>query len=578
MQTHPSLIRALTAALLAGAPLAAQNSTLLPPSGLVLSGAYEDWVTQPPTFVNAVTGWSDFFNAGYLGASTTIANVEGGTIWFGHEVFQRPDGVTSTLTTYTNPAAGSLNQLDFHATTVGHVLAGTGYLAAQNAYTYAGLGMAPMASVISAGVATGFSTSDLGAFETTTESVITPFKALFSGVGATRADVINSSWGMADPTASAPEILAIDGLARQNPTVAFVASAGNSGTDPVSAPGACYNGIAVGSLGGADFLQPSAFSSHGLVDFYNPATGVTLSGVRSAVDLAAPGELLFLAAYLGNTGSLGAALPGITQTPSPTGLYFTNMDGTSYSAPIVAGGIALLKDAAHTLLSGNPMASDTRVVKSVLMASAQKTAGWNNGQTLINGASVTTQGLDPATGAGALNLSTAATVYYFGTTDVPGTGGGSIAPAGWDAGTVNLRAATNDYQFAVPFTQDFGISIALNWFSVRGFDALTNQGVDLGFSDLDLELWQLKAGVFTTLVGRSASLYNNSECLRFDSLAAGEYGLRVRFDGTVYDLTQSGIQSESYGLAWNTLEVPETSAAASCGLGLVILLVIRRRR
>ena len=47
------------------------------PGGLVLTGAYENWATQPPSFVNDVTGWRDFFNAGFLGASTTIGNVEG---------------------------------------------------------------------------------------------------------------------------------------------------------------------------------------------------------------------------------------------------------------------------------------------------------------------------------------------------------------------------------------------------------------------------------------------------------------------------------------------------------------------
>lgn len=577
MKFPPFLSQVLASGLVSGAVLAAEEPAVPPPIGLVLSGAYETWASQPPTFVNAVTGWWDFFNAGYLGASTTIANVEGGGIWYGHEVFVRPDGLASSLTTFTNPAAGSLNQLDFHATTVGHVLAGTGYSASDNLFTYAGLGMAPYASLISVAVATGFSATDLGTFETTAASVITPFKALFTGVGVTRPDVINSSWGMADPSASAPEILAIDGLARQNPTVAFVAAAGNGAIDPVAAPGACFNGIAVGSLGGTDFLQPSEFSSRGLVDFYNPATGINHTAVRAAVDLAAPGEQLFLAAYLGGSGSLGAAAPGIVQNPSPTNLYFTNMDGTSYAAPIVAGGIALLKDVANTYLSATPLAFDTRVVKSVLMAGAQKTAGWNNGQTLISGVNVTTQALDLATGAGALDLNGAAAVYLSGTTDVAGAGGGLISPVGWDAGTINLQAATNDYAFATPFTQDFGLVVSLNWFSVREFNDLTGLGEDRGFSDLDLELWLLSDGLFTTLVGRSATTYNNSEFLRFDALAAGNYGLRVRFDSTVFDLTSTGIQSESYGLAWSTALIPEASVAASGAIAALFLLVLRRR-
>ncbi len=588
MKIHLHLICLLAAWLGFSTHLAADAPTTPPPASLILSGTYENWASQPPTFLNAVTGWQDFFEAGYLGASTTIGNVEAGGIWYGHEVFQRPDGLASSLTTYNNPAAGSLNELDFHATTVGHVLAGTGYVAGSDpaSFSYAGLGMAPYASVISAAVATNFSATELGSFDTTTESVITPFKALFTGVGVTRADVINSSWGMSDATASTAECLAIDGLARQNPTVAFVASAGNGGAEAVAAPGACFNGIAVGSLGGADFLQPSEFSSRGLVDFYNPATGVTHTAVRAAVDLAAPGEQLFLAAYLGGSGSLGAStnprITGMVQNPSATDLYFTNMDGTSYAAPIVAGGIALLKDVANTHplynLNALPLASDSRVVKSVLMAGAKITNGWDNGQTLISGVSVTTQALDPATGAGALDLTGATSVYFFGTTDVTGAGGGSINPLGWDAGTINLNAAANDYTFATPFAQDFALTVALNWFSVREFNDQTNQGEERGFANLDLELWRLDGELFSTLIGRSATLYNNSEFLRFEELAAGSYGLRVRFDGTLFDLTTSGIASETYGLAWSTVAVPEASVGAGAAIAALCLLGRRRRR
>lgn len=588
MQIHTFLIRSAAAWLVSCAAAPAATLGEQAPVGLILSGDYENWATQPPAFVNDVVGWRDFFKAGFLGESTTIANVEAGYIWYDHEAFQRPAGLSSSLSVYTNPAAGSLNQFDFHATTVGHVLAGTGYIAGSDpaSYTYAGLGMAPYASLVSAAVATGFSATETGSFETTPESVITPFKAFFTGNGATRADVINSSWGTQDPTASTVEMLAIDGLARQNPSVAFVAAAGNGGSKAVSAPGACFNGIAVGALGGTDFLHPSAFTSSGLVDFYNPATQTTHSAVRAAVAIAAPGEQLFLAAYLGGQGSLGAAtdpqIAGMVRNPSPTDLYFVNMDGSSYAAPMVAGGIALLKDVAKTHpwlnLNAIPAAFDTRVVKSVLMAGAAKTAGWDNGQTVINGVSVTTQALDAATGAGAMNLTGATEVYYFGTTDVAGTGGGPISQSGWDAGSVNLNAAANDYMFDAPFTQDFGLTVSLNWFSVREFNDLTNQGEDSGFSNLDLELWQLSDGTFTTLIGRSASLYNNSEFLRFDVLAGGEYGLRVRFNDTLFDLTSTGIQSEAYGLAWRTVAIPEASTTTLAALTACGLLGLRRRR
>ena len=259
------------------------------------------------------------------------------------------------------------------------------------------------------------------------------YRSFFEGSGVARPDVITSSWGGQDDSATGAESLAIDALARQNASVALVIAAGNSGNGTVGYPASGFNNIAVGSVGGANYLQPSEFSSRGMVDFYNPVSGVTQVGVRSAVDISAPGESMYLAAYLGDSGGLGVALPSFVQDPSPTDLYFVNMDGTSFAAPMVAGGISLLKDAAKTdpfaNHNGNEDAFDTRVIKSVLMASATKTAGWNNGQNPMN---VTTQSLDPVVGAGLMNLDKAIDVYYLGTRELTLDGGGQINENGWD--------------------------------------------------------------------------------------------------------------------------------------------------
>jgi hypothetical protein len=370
--------------------------------------------------------------------------------------------------------------------------------------------------------------------------------------------------------------LSIDGLARQNPSVAFVVSAGNGDAAQVSAPASGFNNISVGSVGGASFRTPSSFSSSGLVDFHNPATGFTLAGVRAAVDISAPGERLFLAAYLGDSGSIGAARPDLLQQPLPTGQYFLNMDGTSYSAPIVAGGIALLKDAAKTDIFmnhvGNDDAFDTRVIKSVLMASSQKTEGWNNGQNAMN---VTTQSLDAATGAGLLDLTAAVTVYFTGTRELALDGGGEMQDTGWDAATINL-GSTFEYVFSSAFSQQMALTVALNWFSVRGFDDPTSTGSDVAFSNLDLEVWSVDGGgQFLSKVGESISTYNNTEFLRFDSLDAGRYGFRVAFDNMVFDTSHS-VNSEYFGLAWNAVAVPEPSGVMLAVLGTAVLL--RRKR
>lgn len=548
------------------------------PESLVYSGNYQNGEFDSLTFVNSVVGWDMFFTAGFRGNSTVIGNIEAGHVWAGHEVFVRAPGALNGITTYDNPDAGALDQLDFHATMVGHVLAGSGYIPDNGgAYTYLGLGMAPEAALVSGAVATEFSTKNAGDFNTTTESVVNVYKSFFQGAGVAKPDVINSSWGGGDPAGAAAESLAIDGLARQNASVAFVVSAGNGGTDTVSAPASGFNNISVGSVGGASFLGPSEFSSRGATDFFNPVTNTTLTGVRSAVDIAAPGERLFLAAYLGNSGGIGAALPGMVENPVSADQYFFNMDGTSFAAPMVAGGIALLKDAAKRDViynhNGNDDAFDTRVIKSVLMAGSTESIGWNNGQNAMN---ITTQALDPVTGAGVMDLMKSSDVYFFGTRELALDGGGEIADFGWDAATIGL-GSTFEYVFSSAFSQEMALTVALNWFSVRDFNSGTDTGTDVAFSNLDLEVWSVDGGgSFQSRVGASLSTYNNTEFLRFDSLAAGRYGFKVLFNDKVFDTTGL-VNSEYFGLAWNAVAVPEPGSLILL-LGGAVLFAGRRRR
>ncbi len=558
------------------------------PSSLVYAGDYDSGAGTlvSPVFVNSTVGWDFLFNAGFRGDSTVIGNLEAGRIWSGHEVFARPPGSPTGFYQYTNDAPGSVNEADFHATMVGHVLAGSGYRLndlGQGVYTYAGLGMAPGATLVSGGVATSFSATNVGAFSTSTDSVLGAYADFFQGTnlgGAARPDVINSSWGGEDPAAAVVEALAVDALARQNPSVALVAAAGNGGAVPVSWPGSGYNNVTVASLGGADFLTPSSFSSRGLVDFYNPQTGVTHTGVRVAVDLAAPGENFFLAAYLGLSGGLGAvpAYASFLETTPSTGRYFIEQSGTSFASPIVAGGIALLKDVGkrdtNLRFVGQPEGFDTRVVKSVLMAGARETHGWDNGQNAFN---VTTQALDAATGAGSLDLVAATEVYVMGTRDVVGNAGGWIQSSGWDLATL-ASGNRNDYAFDSAFLQPTNLTVALNWFVDRDYDANTLITTDVSFANFDLQVWLLDAlGGLEMMVGESRSLYNNTEFLRLDALNPGNYAIRVLFNGMIYDTLNQTAPTETFSLAWRAVAIPEPAQGVISLLVLVIPSLWRRR-
>jgi len=380
-----------------GSPSFAQTATMDARGGF-LTGPYDPMTGGNFQFVNDLVGGGIFYGSGFLGGSTIIGNVEAGHIWGGHAVFDRSGLGLGPAVERQVSAPGVTGQVDFHATMVGHILAGTGYVAASGTnpggYSYLGVGMAPHARLWSGAIATSYATgtNDIGSFEADAASTVPVFRQFFRGISGTAADVINSSYGFGDPTSTDAVSLAIDALAAENPTVTFVAAAGNEATAAVSSPGNVFNGITVGSVGGTNFRTPSTFSSRGAVDFSNPVTGTTAIGVRAAVDIAAPGEHNVLAAYLGPTGGL-TPLTDVIQDPSPTDLFFVNQDGTSFASPTVAGGVALMKDAAKGLgLPGTAL--DTRVIKSILMATSDRTDGWNNGQSLVGGVLQTTQGLD----------------------------------------------------------------------------------------------------------------------------------------------------------------------------------------
>jgi hypothetical protein len=406
------------------------------------------------------------------------------------------------------------------------------------------------------------------------------------------ADVVNSSWtGTTSPSGSNDETVGIDALAYLNPRTLVVFAAGNTGAGPnqVLGPPSGYNHLTVAALGPhPTYDAPSAFSSGGPNDYFDSLNGL-IPAARQVVDLAAPGQQIGAAYYGGTTGGNGTTDHPSVAAPAPGGpasgpasgpdFYSRSLQGTSFAAPAVAGGAALLYDAAYALLPGQDDARDARVIKAVLMNSADKTVGWDNGQAPHPnglGGVETFQGLDNRVGTGALNLDRAYDQFLAGTTDVPGTAAGDqglVDPVGWDFGVA--RPGTNDYYFAAPLAGGSTFTATLTWFRDR-LILENNDSFDVSYDDLDLELWSVDGGLPASVIAESISEFNNSEHFSFALPASGAYVLRVRRFGEVFDFLGDD-DSEAYGLAWHAAAVPEPATAVLALLALAALACRLRR-
>lgn len=567
---------------------------------------------DPPAFlvpVNDAVGATEFYDLGFFGARAIITNIEAGAVWNLHQ------SLTGRVSHYlADPAimatgTTQLGQFDFHATAVGQAIGGLGN------WSYLQAGIAPTAQLWSGAIATSwgpppapgyFSTS----FDVTDESFLYPYvKAMRTGIiagsGTLRTNIVNSSWGYDDPAGRDPGTIAIDALAKEN-NVLVVMSAGNAGpaAGTVGGPASGYNGLSVAATmtGTVAPYKPwyasvADFSSRGPGDFFNPVTSSTVAGARATVDIAAPGDQLALAAYLGHTGG---NVTGTNANAGATNLYFSGIAGTSFAAPIVAGGAALMVDAARFVAPAVPFTSgemlDARVIKAALMTSATAPAGWSNGQSSVGGVITTTQALDAATGAGLLDLATAYRVYVGdpivvnntlivgeGTTlGVFGSGGGTgLELRGWDVGSVlgqtgGGATTTNTYAFAQPLWAGFNrITATLTWFADRTLGDTLDSALDAALANLTLQLIRTDAPGGAKLIAQSISPYGTTEFLRTYIPEDGMYALRVIGLDPVYNTTGSPLTTD-YGLSWAI--APEPSTWALLAGAPIFLLIVRRRR
>ncbi|MFZ4483969.1 MAG: autotransporter-associated beta strand repeat-containing protein [Chthoniobacterales bacterium] len=502
--------------------------------------------------LGAFSGAGRYYSNGITGQNTKTANVESGHIWNGHEALAHVTNYFQSANTWSNGNVAAL--YDRHATWVGLVIGG------RQTGTNANIkqqGIAYGTDLISGAIATSWIGSAYAASFNISD---TTYRVAFTNAFA-QADVINSSYAYVDQSGSDNLTEFTDALLRSNPTTSYVVSAGNSGSgaNTVGAPGSGYNTITVGALGNANtYNTVASFSSRGPQDFLNYSNGnpVIVAGVRAAVDISAPGESVTSAYFGGQSGGNNPALSGSAAWATNANSY-TTVDGTSFSAPLVAGGVSLMASAAKTLvtLSNNNEARQNVVLKAILLTGADKTAGWSNGQAMTNGVITTTQSLDWAVGAGRMNLNNNWDIQVSGQTGVAGTNTGyqgKVAATGWDFGAAQI-GLTNDYALSGRLLGGSTFTTTLSWLRERGYTGMIN-AVDRAQADLNLSLWQLGVNnVFDSVVAQSVSLYNNEEHLSFSLPSTGYYGLRVSYASNTFDLTGTwgtAGNRQTYGLAW----------------------------
>jgi hypothetical protein len=513
-----------------------------------------------------------FWDEGVYGQGASVANIEGGWAWRGHESLSHlPEGNWVA-------GVGAAATATSHATATAHLIGGLGPANEQEQYSWFSLGMAPLVDLWSGDIATGHGAN--GSFSITSASLLSVYDRFFGAV-----DVINSSWGGLDEADPAPYLsgsdsmaLATDAMARLNPHTTFVVAAGNRGpgANSVISPASGFNNIAVGALEAAHTYESVAgFSSRGPGDFYNPETGTLIPGVRAVVDLVAPGVHIMAAA---------------DTAPDE---YWFDFGGTSAAAPIVAGGAALMSSASRILEADSNAvdagwsadARDARVVKAVMMSTADRLEGWTNTTTVEDDVEarrvlagggvllsthgsvrVTTQGVDHAQGAGRLNLERAFEGY---------TG------MSWGLDEV-AEGEARSWTFSDAWTAGQTVTATLTWHADRRMqtggdyidpaqvEAAEGSIVNAALANLNLEVWD--AG-FSTLYAVSRSLYNTMEHIVFPVGQTGTYALRVTHEGMIFG--ESG-GTETYALAWNV--IPEPGVIVLLPMSLILLTVRRRLR
>lgn len=360
------------------------------PDGLITSfSAVPGGLGDSRSFINAPAARTKF---GVDGSGVLVGIVEPGHAYTTHT------SLAGRVVTVIGPAGvpAGATSLDSE-----HTLAVAGIIGSADA-NVAQAGVAPGVNIQSAAYTSYNGATSSARFRNATTALI--------NAGAT---VINmsASTDISNPGADASSDGAwIDGQVNANPNLVFVKSSGNAeplAGNSITAPGQAFNILTVGALN-QNFTQRAAFSSY------------SHDGEPIKPDIVAPGEYI-LAPNSINTNGDGQvndfSRGFLGEDYHRAGATTSDVTGTSFAAPHVAGVIALMQE--YQMDNNGTHDADHRVLKAVLLNEANRTVTHNGGgawaQAKTGSSSgqnlIVTRSLDTELGAGAADAMAALDLY-----------------------------------------------------------------------------------------------------------------------------------------------------------------------
>ncbi|MGJ8640088.1 MAG: S8 family serine peptidase [Opitutaceae bacterium] len=523
------------------------------------------------TDIAVLLGADRFYAEGITGQGASAAIIEGGLVWSGDASTAHVTDYFAHEDTWVGDFGDERDLWDRHATWSGSLLGGRGATPERT-------GIAPAVDLQSGATATRWVGT---AYTTSWAQTVATVDAAYEYFAETApVDVISSSWGFRDSSASSSVTIGIDALAYDNPSTLLVAASGNSGfsSNSVVSPASAMNVVSVGGVGYADgaFDERWASSGRGLSDYYDPVNGL-ISGVRASVDILAPSQNLSALRYGGATGGNNSSLSGSFEVPArdSSGLF-----GTSFSTPIAAGAAALFYSLSQETMPTNAESRDARVVKAIMLNSADKLDGWSAAIAQEDGVWTTRQGLDAAQGAGRLNLDRGFDQYAMSPTNLSGVDGlgaspALVLPSGWDLSELG-NGESYFFELADSIEAGSWLTGTLVWYRERR--TVNGSDEDLKQADFNLYLWSVDLETRERhLVGQSISEYNLVEHLDLEVEQAGSYLFEVRYDDDVFKQADAS-DSEAFAFAWDLAAVPEPSGLVlAFGLMASLAVSVRRR-